>query len=309
MAVSTELIVPGELWISSLLSGLIYTHMISESKEKLILHGAYIPEHSIPLMVGISGGEPCFIDGYFFCRVANRIILIGYPIGKDFDADEFRNTIEMVKRKYDPIYVSCIAPELPSGVTCSEHESDEYLTFQLEQEIPGRLKTLAEKAGRQVSVEIGKTFTQSHKELGMEFIERVSPPPRIRVLMNRMEHYLAYATDGFLLNAWTADGRLAAFYVLDLWPAEFATYVIGCYSKNQHVPYASDLLFLEMIKLSRAKSKTYIHLGLGVNEGIRRFKRKWGGIASRKYELCELAVRQPRIAESLMSYLNRIIPQ
>ncbi|WP_157212162.1 hypothetical protein [Desulfomonile tiedjei] len=284
--------------------------MIPDPEEKLILHGAYIPEHSIPLMVGISGGEPYLINGYFFCRVANRIILIGYPIGRDFDADDFRNTIEMVKSKYDPIHIAFIAPELPSGwFACSEHESDEYLTLQLEQEIPGRLKTVAEKAGRQVSVEVGKAFTQYHKELGMEFIERVSPPPRIRALMDRMEHYLASANDAFLLNAWTAEGELAAFYVLDLWPAEFATYVIGCYSKEPYVPYVSDLLFLEMIKLSRAKGKTYIHLGLGVNEGIRRFKRKWGGVPSRKYELCELAVRQPRIAESLMSYLNRIIPQ
>lgn len=282
--------------------------MIRESQEKLILHGAYIPEHSIPLMVEISGGEPYFIDGYFLCQIGNRIILIGYPIGRDFDADNFRNIIEILKKQFDPRFISLVAPELPAGFACSENERDQYFTLHLDRKIPGRLKTLAAKAGHLVTVELGKTFTQSHKELSVEFIERVKPPQRICALMNRMEHYISRATDACLLNAWTADGKLAAFYVFDLWPAEFATYVIGCHSKDRYVPYASDLLFLEMIELSRAKGKTYIHLGLGVNEGIRRFKRKWGGIPSRKYELCELHVRGPRLAESLMSYLNRIVP-
>jgi hypothetical protein len=41
--------------------------------------------------------------------------------------------------------------------------------------------------------------------------------------------------------------------------------------------------------LAGEKHKEYIHLGLGVNEGIRRFKKKWGGIPFLKYEFCELS--------------------
>ncbi len=32
-----------------------------------------------------------------------------------------------------------------------------------------------------------------------------------------------------------------------------------------------------MLEAARREGKGYIHLGLGVNEGIRRFKEKWGG--------------------------------
>jgi hypothetical protein len=39
-----------------------------------------------------------------------------------------------------------------------------------------------------------------------------------------------------------------------------------------------------MINLSKENSKGYIHLGLGVNEGIRRFKEKWGGVPFLKYD-------------------------
>lgn len=49
----------------------------------------------------------------------------------------------------------------------------------------------------------------------------------------------------------------------------------------------SDLLFYEMINLAKEHGKGYINLGLGVNEGIRRFKEKWGGVPFLRYEFCE----------------------
>jgi hypothetical protein len=42
-----------------------------------------------------------------------------------------------------------------------------------------------------------------------------------------------------------------------------------------------------MIELTRGHSKNEINLGLGVNEGIRRFKEKWGGVPFLTYEECE----------------------
>ena len=42
-----------------------------------------------------------------------------------------------------------------------------------------------------------------------------------------------------------------------------------------------------MIHLTREQGKSTLHLGLGVNEGIRRFKKKWGGKPFLKYEFCE----------------------
>ncbi len=59
-----------------------------------------------------------------------------------------------------------------------------------------------------------------------------------------------------------------------------------------------------MIALSRESGKQYIHLGLGVNEGIRRFKKKWGGVPTRRYEMCEIRVRKPAVIETIKAYLN-----
>ncbi len=92
------------------------------------------------------------------------------------------------------------------------------------------------------------------------------------------------------LNARDKTGKLCAFSVVDLGAKNFSAYILGAHSKKHYVPHASDLLFLEMINLTREAGKSSINLGLGVNEGIRRFKEKWGGKPFLRYEFCELPI-------------------
>jgi hypothetical protein len=60
-----------------------------------------------------------------------------------------------------------------------------------------------------------------------------------------------------------------------------------------------------MIELSRKYGKKYIHLGLGVNEGVRRFKKKWGGRPVSPYEMCDFKIKKPFIYE-VIGALNRL---
>ncbi len=115
---------------------------------------------------------------------------------------------------------------------------------------------------------------------------------RVKELFFKMPQYVASARHAFVLNAWDSKQRLAAFYVVDLAAKDFANYIIGCYSKNNYVLGASDLLLSELIKMSSEYGKGYIHLGLGVNSGIRRFKEKWGARPTLRYEMCELVQKK-----------------
>ena len=48
---------------------------------------------------------------------------------------------------------------------------------------------------------------------------------------------------------------------------------------------------------ARARGQTRMNLGLGVNEGISRFKQKWGGLPYLPYEFCECYYgRSPTLA-------------
>jgi len=199
--------------------------MITAEEEKYVLTSAYVPEHIVGLMTRVSGGEPFLIEDYFCCRKDDWIIVVGYPLQRDFSINEFETVIDKIIKRFHPVYASLIAPELP----------------------------------------------------------------------------LSLVGDSVVLSAWDKKDHLSAFYIVDLAAKNFSTYVIGCHSKKNYVPGASDLLFFEMINLSKEYGKDYIHLGLGVNKGIRQFKKKWGGIPTRRYEMCELVVRRPSILDAFMA--------
>jgi hypothetical protein len=119
-----------------------------------------------------------------------------------------------------------------------------------------------------------------------------------------MPEFVVRADTAYVLNAWDKANKLAAFYVVDLEARQFSNYIMGCHSKKNYVLGASDLLLFELINLSLEYDKPYIHLGLGVNAGIRRFKAKWGAVPTRRYEMCELAGKRPSILDTLRAFGN-----
>ncbi len=276
--------------------------MITAREEEYLLNRAYIPEHTVGLMTRISGGEPYLIDNYFCCRTEDRVIIVGYPLERDFNAEELETLIHILTERFRPLYASIIAPDLPSSLaaSCRERESDHYYTLDIHAtRIKSRLQRLVDAALGELTVEHSTDINDAHRELMKEFVERVKPPLRIRELLFKMPEYVGHTSNSIVLNAWDRKKNLSAFYVVDLAARDFSTYVIGCHSKKHYVAGASDLLCFTMIKMSRECGKDYIHLGLGVNKGIRQFKKKWGGIPTMSYEMCELVVRKPSMLDTI----------
>lgn len=302
----------GTLWkCLSILNGRItgpVAVMITPEEQRSVLARAYVPEHSVELITMISGGEPILFDDYFCCQTQHGVIVIGYPLQHDFALGRFEGFLHRIIGSLSPGKVSLIAPQAPVAFKSAfvERDTDTYYTLDLPAPEPrGSLGRMIRKAKREGIVERGSELTEAHHELAREFVELVAPPPRIAELLFRMWDYIGKAKDGEVFSVWDRHGRLAAFFVVDFAPQDFATYVIGCHSRRHYVQGASDLLMSEMIKVSAELGKRFIHLGIGVNAGIRAFKEKWGGIASRPYELCELALRKPSLLDAILGNIGR----
>jgi len=278
--------------------------MLTSDEEHYILSHAYVPEHIAGLMTYLSGGEPFLIEDYLCCCKKDRIILVGYPLQRDFILEKLESVIEKIKKKYRPAYISLIAPQMPPKLSaaCQERESDFYYTLDPQKPtIRSVVKRNLKKARHVLTVERSFRMLESHHELMLEFVASLRPPARVEELLFKMMDYVGLSDNAVVLNAWDSNDRLAAFYVVDLAAKAFSSYIIGCYSKKNYILGASDLLLYELIELSIEYEKSYIHLGLGVNEGIRRFKVKWGGKPTYRYEMCELVYKKPSILETIMT--------
>jgi hypothetical protein len=264
--------------------------VITPEEEEYILERAYIPEHIINLMVPISSGEPFLKKDHLGFVKDNWLIFVGYPLDGNFSQVRSESVLKQAVETFRPEVLWFIGPEiLPSLLdSCKERETDRYYTLDLEQtKLKSSLQRIADKASEELTVERSHSCSKEHETLIAELLKREKLPSRVRELYRAMPDYVVRSSSACTLNARDKKGKLCAFYVVELGAKNFSTYVLGSHSKKNYVPHASDLLFLEMIKLTREHGKHTIHLGLGVNEGIRRFKEKWGSIPSLNYEFCE----------------------
>ncbi len=281
--------------------------MLTPEQENYILTHAYVPEHTVGLMTSLSGGEGFLVDSFFFCRRDDWVVFVGYPLQQEFALDQFETVLDRIRKDFRPARISLIAPKISPrlNAACQHRDSDYYYTLGSASPVIGEaVKRNLKKAARLLSVERGSQMGDAHHELMDEFVARVKPSERVKDLFFKMPGYVAASRSAWVLNAWHPGKVLAAFYVIDLAARDFANYIIGCYSKKNYVLGASDLLVSELIAMSSENDKDYIHMGLGINDGIRRFKSKWGAGPTRPYEMGELIFKKPLWSQFLKSVLT-----
>jgi len=264
--------------------------MISPEEEEYILDRAYVPEHIVSLMALLSKGESFFVEDHLILAKDNWLILVGYPLDGVFSQERCEKVMKQALETFRPEYLWFIGPEIPRSLvdTCRERQTDQYYRFEIGQtKVKPSLQRMVEKASKELRVERATSISKEHEKLIAEFLKREELPPRIKELYRAMPDYVAHSSSVCVLNALDKRGKLTAFCIVDLGAKNFSTYLIGTHSKKHYVPHASDLLFFEMINLTADHGRNTINLGLGVNEGIRRFKEKWGGVPHLNYEFCE----------------------
>jgi len=284
--------------------------MITREEEAYALTKAYVPEHIVSLMTLISKGDPFLIEDHLGFVKDNWLILVGYPLEGNFSQERCERILKQAVDTFRPELLWFIGPEPPSSLlnSCNERQTDQYYTFDIEKTLlTPSLQRAADKASEKLIIERGRSISQEHQALISEFLKREKLPDRVRELYRAMPEYIGRSSSAWMLSARDKAGRLCAFTVVDLGAKNFSAYILGSHSKKHYVPHASDLLFLEMIHLTREHGKSTINLGLGVNEGIRRFKKKWGGKPFLRYEFCERhygAARKVLLIDALMGKLS-----
>lgn len=261
--------------------------MLPADQEKYILQHAYVPEHIINLMVGLAQAEAFWENGYVFFVNKDKLIFVGYRLPEISPGEDFGPFLQRIMKKFSSKVTWFIAPEIPLSLMneVQERESDFYYVLRIgSANFSSRLLRATQKATQKLTVTKSREFSPEHILLTQKYLTQEHIPPRIKELFSLIPQYINYSSTSLILSAWNEQGKLSAYYVLELAGERFITYVLGGYSRENYIPHASDLLFYEMYKLAQEMHKEYIHLGLGVNAGICRFKKKWGGFPFLPYQ-------------------------
>lgn len=249
---------------------------------------ARVPEHSAFVLEGLSGGEVFECEDYIFCAGKDWLMGIGYALSGKDNSLNFWHAFKSASDQTHATRFFTIAPHLPEEIAPHIQERDRFYVLSANAQVPGRLRSPLKKAAQRLEIRESKKFTASHRQLWAEFMAKGGMSERVAELYAKTPVLMEKNNGNLLfLDAVTADGHLVASLLLDFTANNFISYIIGAHSRKNYIPHATDLLVKELLNMAKVAGKKYIHLGLGVNEGILRFKRKWGAVPSLTYEMAQ----------------------
>lgn len=274
--------------------------MISPDEERFIRGKAYIPEHIPGYGKVVSGCDPFLAEDFLLYSGGETLVFIGYPLERAVDTGRLGEILERAIRRFRPERVVLIAPSLPDR-TGTRGDADVYYQVDLtDLRIGPKVGNMIRRAGRELTVQKGRTLEEPHRRLMADFIAAKDLDENGRYLYESIPAYLAGVSTAEVFSAFDGAGNLAAFDIADFWPDRYAIYMFSFRSRTHIVPGASDLLLDALIREARTRGKTTINLGLGINEGVTHFKRKWGGHAFLNHESLGFENRPPSLFEMLV---------
>jgi hypothetical protein len=277
-----------------------------DAREKVtVFENAYVPEHLPAYGEATSGGEAFFHDGYL-CYVRDRhALLIGFPLVPG--TARLPDAMEGVRRRFKTSRIVVVAEDVRTipGVQCDEQYVDWY------SRLPVPLGTIdsgnaymVRRAQRDLRVVQG-VFGDEHELLIQEFCSERSLGDAHREIFRRIPRYVINSATALLIEARHKD-HLVAFDIIDGGASHYLFYMFNFRESRLAVPGSSDLLFWEMTQIAQKQGKKWLNLGLGISDGVRRFKEKWGAARFLRHSVGTLSMGAGGPFKSLVGALMRM---
>jgi len=251
--------------------------MLSNEQLNRIYRQAYLPEHLPGYVEAISDAQAHLVGNYLCFTRKAHLILIGYPLGAD--SGDTARAYSSACEQFEPSTVALIAPDIRRMVTglVEIQSRDCYYRCRLPLEtVEPKTANMVRRAERELTLSHG-SFQKEHKKLIKTFLKTHQLTAEQIYIYQHIDTYLKHCSTARILEA-RKQGVLVAFTVVDTGSADYAFYLFNFRSQKEKVPGASDLLFKAMVDLAQSEGKKAVNLGLGIHQGIRRFKEKWGGV-------------------------------
>ena len=280
--------------------------MITLKEEIFLTRHAYVPEHLPGYGRAFSGGgEPFLLGSYLGYLREETLVWVGYPLGEAFQEEKMKSALAAVINKCRPSRVAVLAPSF-SGAGGEKKSADFYYRLELTSlRVPPKLRNMIRRAGRELTVKKSREFGREHQTLIDAFLGSREVEEGTRMIFSKIEDYLSSVPTAWVFEARDSGGNLAGFDVADFAAKEYAFYLFNFRSRPSPVPGTSDLLLHALIREAQERGKSYVNLGLGINDGVAFFKKMWGGRPFLRHEVTLFSPSRPSFWQSIFEGMLR----
>ncbi|MEE4608429.1 MAG: GNAT family N-acetyltransferase [Desulfobacteraceae bacterium] len=283
--------------------------MIGPDRLDRVSAEAVVPEQVTAYVRAVAGSKPKLYGACIGYETDGSLVLVGYPLHAPRDAGAMAEAVDLALASPGLQRLTVIGParppQAPERVAVA---TDGYYALSVPGPAPGpgpKLRNLLHRAEREVALVRGERFVDGHAALVQRYLDERSFPAGTRRIFQQLPRYVEESPGALLVSARRADGRLAAFAVGEFASLSTAFFMFCFRDPGLAPPGSADLVFSGLLQEARERGQTRMNLGLGISEGIRFFKRKWGAEPFLPYVEVSWKPASPGIFSRLSALLQR----
>jgi len=252
--------------------------MIGPDRMARVTAGAAVPEQVVAYVCAVAGSRPRMIADCVGYESDGNLVLVGYPLHDPHDVKAMAAAVDEALTLRGLERITVIGPARPrQAPETAMVTEDMYFALPVPPPPPGqKLRNLLRRASREVSLVQGRRLEKDHIALVDRYPVERRLEARTQHIFRQIPRYLEASPGTLVVSGRRADGRLGAFAVGEF--ASLATaFFMFCFRDPALAPPGSaDLALSGLLQEAQERGHIRMNLGLGVSEGIRFFKRKWG---------------------------------
>jgi hypothetical protein len=268
---------------------------------------AVVPEQIIAYVRAVSGSRPRLVGSCIAYQTGTELVLVGYPLPDPTDETAMAAAVDEALTIKELSRLTVIGPARPPQAPAgTRFGRDCYALLPLPPPAPGqKLRNMLRRAARELTVQPGRLWGEEHQALVDQYLASRSLDSGTIHIFRQIPDYLAASGGSLLFSARTSAGRLAALVVGEFASLETAFFMF-CFRDPQAAPPGStDLLLAALVDEAVKRGHARLNLGLGINEGVRFFKRKWGASAELPCFQGAWDIEPPGLARRLRAFFGK----
>jgi hypothetical protein len=252
--------------------------MIGPDRLDRVSAAAAVPEQVTAYVRAVAGSKPRLFGPCIAYESEGSLVLVGYPLHDPLAVGAMAEAVTLALATPGLERLTVIGParppQAPERAVVSQ---DSYYALPVPGPAPGpKLANLLRRAGRELTLVRGCRLAGDHLALIQRYLDERSLTAGTRHIFRQLPHYLEASAGGIVVSARRQDGRLAALAVGEFASLSTAFFMFCFRDPDLAPPGSADLVLSGLLQEARERGQTRMNLGLGISEGIRFFKRKWG---------------------------------
>jgi hypothetical protein len=281
--------------------------MIGPDRLDRVSADAVVPEQVIPYVRSVAESRPLLLDTCVGYESEGHFVLIGYPLHDPRDSEAMSRAVDMALKTPGLRKITVIGPSRPPQAPEKIRSSqDGYYVLPIPAPpSAAKLKNLLRRANRELTIEHSRCFDNDHQKQVDRYLSERTLTAGTRYIFQQIPRYIRASPGSLMVSARTASGQLAAFAVGEYASLHTAFFMFCFRDPSLAPPGSADLVFSELLEEAARRGQSSMNLGLGVNEGIRFFKRKWGAQFFLPCIETGWEVRTPGLMSRVRGFLGR----